>query len=88
MDMPTKMLQFPQFGLVERGADAEATYRAIGTGMPIQVACNQGNPHASLQDGTGGHHMGRRLYLNGSSICRLIQIKNRRSWGSIKACPP
>jgi hypothetical protein len=51
MDMAAQMLQFPQFGLVERGANAEAAYPAIGTGLPDRLTCDQRNLHASLQGG-------------------------------------
>ena len=56
MGVATQMLQLPQFRLVERCADAELAYRAIGTGLPACLSCNQGNLHAPLLQGPGCNH--------------------------------
>ena len=61
MDVAAEMLQLPQFGPVERRAEAELAHRAIGAGLPAWLACNQGNLHAPLQDGPGRNRVMRRV---------------------------
>ena len=51
MDMAAEMLQLPQFGLIQRRAEAEWANRAIVAGLPVWLDRNQGNFHAPLQDG-------------------------------------
>src|SRR5258707_710005 len=49
MDVTAEMLKLPQFGPIKRGAEAELPHRAIGTGLPARLGCNQGNLHAPLR---------------------------------------
>ncbi len=83
MDMAAEMLQFPQFGPVERRANAELAHRAFGAGMLFVCALQPEKPSCSLQDGPAQRPVCapglQRIYLSQSPRPRLMQIKATHS---------
>jgi hypothetical protein len=53
MDVTTQMIQFPQFGSIKRGANAQRTHRAIGAYLLMWLTCRQRNLHAPPQGENG-----------------------------------